>query len=846
MRRSVSYGCLIQREENVRRFSVELLESRTLLASPGSLLQTLFNPTPATSDEFGNTVAASADNLLVGAHFADELAIDDGAVYLFDKAANLLHTYRNPSPDDFDQFGANVALVGDKVLIGAPFEDTGATNAGAAYLFDTSGNLLQSYFNPTPVAADSFGNSVAIVGDKVVIGATNADRSGVFQVGAAYVFDMSGTLLHTILNPTPAIGEEFGGATRGGVDKVLIRSSKDNAGAPASGAAYLFDAASGTLLHSFLNPTPAKSDEFGHAAEVSGEKVLIGAPLDDTAATDTGAAYLFDIDGNLLQTFLNPSPDPSDGFGVNVAFVGDNILIAAEHDDDAATESGAAYLFDASGNLLLTLTSPAPEAGEQFGNYVTGAGDDILVGAFRRDTGATNSGVAYLFGGANQIPVADAGGPYVIQEGDSLALDASDSFDLDGDILSFSWDINGDGTFGDVNGETPTLLWNDLDTLGIDDGPATFSVTVQIDDGNGGVDEASTTLSVNNSDPEIGSLSSDSPGCGGVAEGNEVHISSTFADPGPADTHSAVVDWGDGTITAGVVTETAGAGTVTASHTYTDGGVYTITVTLTDDDLASAEASAPAVIVGAGVNGNVLQVIGTDLPDSVAVYLQDTDTLKVQADFIAMSGNIKTFGAATVSEILVVLCDGADHGTVSSSIGLPATIDGGAANDHIRGGSGPNVLLGSEGDDLLVGGTNRDLIIGGLGADRLVGKPEDDIMIGGVTLFEGLLDAADFTGFADRHQALHAIMAEWTSERDYATRVANLADGSGSTDAANCSVYLVADETVFDDDAKDIMTGSAGTDWFFANLEGEGVLDKITDLSDDEFAADLDFILEAI
>ena len=50
--------------------------------------------------------------------------------------------------------------------------------------------------------------------------------------------------------------------------------------------------------------------------------------------------------------------------------------------------------------------------------------------------------------------------------------------------------------------------------------------------------------------------------------------------------------------------------------------------------------------------------------------------------------------------------------------------------------------------------------------------------------------------------------------------------------------------TVFDDGAKDVMTGSSGVDWFFANLEADkgGVLDKITDLHDDEFADDLQFI----
>lgn len=87
-------------------------------------------------------------------------------------------------------------------------------------------------------------------------------------------------------------------------------------------------------------------------------------------------------------------------------------------------------------------------------------------------------------------------------------------------------------------------------------------------------------------------------------------------------------------------------------------------------------------------------------------------------------------------------------------------------------------------------------------------------------------------------------MSEWTSVRDYLSRVANIR-GSGSTSRSNGDNYLLADglnATVFDDAVKDVLTGSAGTDWFVANLS-DGALDKITDLLDSEFADDLDWIL---
>ena len=117
----------------------------------------------------------------------------------------------------------------------------------------------------------------------------------------------------------------------------------DDAGAKFSGAAYLFDAGSGKLLHTFLNPTPAALDFFGSSVAISGDKVLIGAQGDDAGAKDSGAAYLFDAaTGKLLHTFLNPTPATYDQFGTSVAISGDKVLIGAPNEDAGAKFSGAA------------------------------------------------------------------------------------------------------------------------------------------------------------------------------------------------------------------------------------------------------------------------------------------------------------------------------------------------------------------------------------------------------------------------------------------------------------------------------------------------------------------------
>src|SRR5262245_62143732 len=100
--------------------------------------------------------------------------------------------------------------------------------------------------------------------------------------------------------------------------------------------------------------------------------------------------------------------------------------------------------------------------------------------------------------------MANAGGPYVIAEGHSLALNGSGSHDPDGDTLTYSWDVNGDNAFGDAIGVNPTLTWTQLNVLGINDGPNNLNVKVRVSDRNGHVvDSAATTLTAQDVAPAV-------------------------------------------------------------------------------------------------------------------------------------------------------------------------------------------------------------------------------------------------------------------------------------------------------------------------------------------------------
>ena len=117
------------------------------------------------------------------------------------------------------------------------------------------------------------------------------------------------------------------------------------------------------------------------------------------------------------------------------------------------------------------------------------SGDSFAIGTHTIECTATNSvgsdsdSFDITVNAANSAPTADAGGPYAIAEGGSLALDGTGSTDPDGDALTYSWDVNGDGIFGDAIGATPVLSWSELQSLGIDDGASAFDVALEVSDG---------------------------------------------------------------------------------------------------------------------------------------------------------------------------------------------------------------------------------------------------------------------------------------------------------------------------------------------------------------------------
>jgi hypothetical protein len=200
-----------------------------------------------------------------------------------------------------------------------------------------------------------------------------------------------------------------------------------------------------------------------------------------------------------------------------------------------------------------------------------------------------NAGSSGLYKG----PVAGAGGPYTIHEGDSVTLDASATLNPLGASLTYAWDINGAGTFTSASGVNPTLTSSELNGLGVGD-EGTFPIAVRVTDNLGNSSVASTSLTVLNAPFSVGAITAP---LAPQPISATINTSANFTDPGVFDTHNAVWNWGDGTTSMGAVSESNGSGTVSGSHTFTTAGIYTLTLTVTDNHGASGQSTYQFAVI---------------------------------------------------------------------------------------------------------------------------------------------------------------------------------------------------------------------------------------------------------
>ncbi len=341
--------------------------------------ETELNPSDGAGDDnFGYAIALDQNYLTIGAPGDDT---DAGSVYIFRKSGGAFVEQTKliaSDRQDYDYFGAAVALQRNRIVVAAPFDDDLGNLSGSVYVYTADGtnDFAEEKLHAADGLADAqFGTAVATLGNRIVVGAPYDNAAG-YAAGAAYVFRRAGATW---------------------VQEAKLISSD---------------------IHAF--------DIFGVSVAMGGRLMAVGALGAQTNGVRVGAVYVFALEnGNWVQQAKLVTNDPNelDFFGSSVAVTrdGSRIIAGARGKD---FEAGAAYVFRRDGDTWVQESKLPTDITGALGTSVAINYPYCAVGApFYNGKGATD---LFLFDGANWNLVGQftpSDGTFDDSYGQAVALD---------------------------------------------------------------------------------------------------------------------------------------------------------------------------------------------------------------------------------------------------------------------------------------------------------------------------------------------------------------------------------------------------------------------------------------
>jgi len=326
-------------------------------------------------DYFGSSVAISGDTVVVGAPLDNIVSnSDQGSAYIFVRSGNVWSQQAKLTATDgaaSDRFGNAVGISGNSVIVGASFDNVGAiVDQGSAYIFTRAGTVWSQQARLSAsdgVANDIFAFSVAIDGDVAVAGVPYDNIGTNLSPGSAYVFARTGTAWtqHAkLLASDGSDSDSFGYSVAVSADTIIVGAMNDQT-ATGLGSAYVFARDGATWPEqahlfapaSFLRPAPlgdrgaAAAGDFGGSVAISGDTAIVGAANRDIGTNVAqGAACVYSRSGSdwtFFSTFKAPDGTHYDNLGYAVGVSGDTTVIGVCGDDiGVKVNQGSAWVYN--------------------------------------------------------------------------------------------------------------------------------------------------------------------------------------------------------------------------------------------------------------------------------------------------------------------------------------------------------------------------------------------------------------------------------------------------------------------------------------------------------------------
>ncbi|OLC77984.1 MAG: hypothetical protein AUH78_03245 [Gemmatimonadetes bacterium 13_1_40CM_4_69_8] len=588
-------------------------------------------PAPALADlqgAFGSTGAMAAAR---SSHVA--VRLDDGRVLvagginamtrlataeLFDPGTGAWSSVANMN---FPRLGHAAVLLGNgSVLVigGARFNNcVEPAVGGSAEIFDP---VAGTWTLTGPLNVPRNSPAAVVLQDGRVLVAGGGDRCGHMWTSAELFDPTSGTWTST---GTLSMGRQAPAAALLPDGRVLLAGGTSAYPFPSLASAELYDPATGTW-----SATGSMADQrIWTSEDVSAAGFLVVLP-DGKVLTAGGVSRPDNFGAS--DTYLKSAELYAPATGT-WSPAGDMLTPRSEHQLTPLTTgqvlatggrfSGAlldgAEVFDPGTGMF---SDAGTMASARFDHTATRLTDGRVLLAGGLAIGGLSSAEIFAFStSTNRAPVAVAGAGVTALEGAIVSFDGSASSDPDGDALTFTWDF-GDGSAGET-GPAPSHTY-------VDNG--SYTVTLTVSDGNL-TNAASTAATITNVPPAVGPITAP---VDPVEVGTPVTASATFTDPGLLDTHTASIDWGDGTSSSGLVSEVDGSGSVDGTHSYLVAGVYKVTLTVADKDGGIGQAVFEFVIAFDPIVGFVTGGGWIDSPPG-AYAADPTLTGKANFGFVA-------------------------------------------------------------------------------------------------------------------------------------------------------------------------------------------------------------------
>ena len=366
----------------------------------------------ANGEFFGDAVAVSADDLIVGKKEDDENGNLSGAVYFYSEDSN--GDFVNPQKvlasdgTSNDRFGGAVDIFGTDAAVGAK-----EINAVYLYKKDAMGSWgSEQKITPSDGSpSDEFACDIALFGNYLAVGSLDNVGNGTSS-GAVYVYEKDAMgVWGNEQKITPSDGmlnDDFGIAVGLYGDYLVVGSSRNDSNGGDSGAIYIYEKDAMGMwgnVQKITTSDGANFDYFGISVAIYDNYLIAGASGDDDSGNFSGSAYVYEKDamgvwGN-EQKLMASDGSNGDTFGRSVSIFGDYLVVNSIDDNDNGSNSGSAYVYEKDAMGIWTdeqkITASDGANDDRFSWSVDISGDNLVMGAPFHDDPALVSGSVYAY-----------------------------------------------------------------------------------------------------------------------------------------------------------------------------------------------------------------------------------------------------------------------------------------------------------------------------------------------------------------------------------------------------------------------------------------------------------------